>query len=51
MASYIVGIRPAPVEAQITEPELAAWRARWAATCSDKTARALCALERDFAPR
>jgi len=42
---------PQPVaEVPVTDEELAAWREKWGATCSDKVARLLCALERDYAP-
>jgi hypothetical protein len=51
MATYIVGIRPAPKEEPITEAHVADWRTRHHATCSDRIARVLVALERDFAPR
>jgi len=46
--AYIVGARPAQLEVPVTREELAAWRARWEATCSDKMAMLLCALERDY---
>jgi len=40
---------PQPVaEEPVTEAEVAAWRERWQATCSDRVARLLCALERDY---
>ena len=35
-------------EGPVTDAELTDWRARHHATCSDKIARLLCALERDF---
>ena len=38
-------------EVPVTEAEVAAWRWRHEATCSDKVARCLATLERDFAPR
>jgi len=47
-AEYIVGIRPATPDPEPTAEEIAAWRARWGATCSEKTARTLCALEQAF---
>ena len=47
-AEYIVGIRPAPKEEPVTEQDVAAWRGRWEATCSDKIALLLCQLERDY---
>lgn len=39
--------QPEP-EVPVTDAEVAAWRARHQATCSDKIARLLCALERDY---
>ena len=40
--------QPEP-EVPVTDAELAAWRARHQATCSDRVARLLCTLERDYA--
>lgn len=42
---------PAVAETAPTAAEVARWRVRWGATCSDKVAAVLCALERDYAPR
>ena len=36
-------------EVPVTDTEVAAWRVKWSATCSEKLAALLCALERDFA--
>jgi len=49
-ATYIYGCRPAPEARVPTAAEVAAWRARWGATCRDPVARILCALEQEFAP-
>lgn len=50
-ATYIIGARPAPKEEPITEPELADWRQRHGATCSNRVALLLAQLERDFGHR
>lgn len=36
-------------EVPVTPEQIAAWRVKWGATCSDKVARLLTALERDYA--
>ena len=42
--------QPVPEE-PVSDAEVADFKRRWAAICSDKTARMLCAIERDYARR
>ena len=50
-AEYVVGIRPAPVEEPVTDTQVADFRQRWGATCSERIARILTGLERDWRTR
>ena len=48
---YVYGQRPVTPAPELTEAEVADWAFRWGATCSDRIARVLAGLEKEWGPR